>query len=95
MRKKPQNRTRALKRSSLGLIAKISGISQAKINHLNSKEQARLELIKKVYTQQFALFYKGIKPKNRIVSLDKSYLRPIVRGKEIKQVEFGAKANKI
>jgi hypothetical protein len=29
------------------------------------------------------------------VSLDKPYIRPIVRGKEIKKVEFGAKVNKI
>ena len=33
--------------------------------------------------------------KNRIVSLFKPYLRPIVRGKEVKKVEFGAKVNKI
>lgn len=32
---------------------------------------------------------------NRIVSLNKSYLRPIVRGKEVKSVEFGAKVNNI
>ena len=30
---------------------------------------------------------------NRIVSLHKPYLRPIVRGKESKRVEFGAKVN--
>ncbi len=95
MRKKTQKKTRALKRSSLGLIAKIRGILATTINHLSPKEVARLELIQKVYTQQFALFHEGIKPKNRIISLDKSYLRPIVRGKEIKQVEFGAKVNKI
>src|SRR5690606_27041687 len=44
---------------------------------------------------QYAWFHKGIKPKNRIISLHKDYLRPIVRGKEIKSVEFGAKVNKI
>src|SRR5690554_4720910 len=31
----------------------------------------------------------------RIVSIDKHYVRPIVRGKETKAVEFGAKANLI
>ncbi len=36
-------------------------------------------------------FILGKKPKNRIVSLDKDYIRPIVRGKEIKGVEFGVK----
>ena len=30
---------------------------------------------------------------NRIVSISKPYVRPIVRGKEVKSVEFGAKVN--
>lgn len=95
MRKKTQKKTRALKRSSLALIEKISAILVSKSLVLSEKEKSRLELIKKVYTQQYAQFHKGIKPKNRIVSLHKEYLRPIVRGKEVKQVEFGAKVNKI
>jgi hypothetical protein len=33
--------------------------------------------------------------KDRIVSLNKPYIRPIVRGKETKAVEFGAKVNKL
>ena len=32
---------------------------------------------------------------NRIVSVSKPYVRPIVRGKEVKKVEFGAKCNNI
>ena len=32
---------------------------------------------------------------NRIVGLSKPHLRPIVRGKEVKSVEFGAKVNNI
>ena len=32
---------------------------------------------------------------NRIVSVSKPYIRPIVRGKETKTVEFGAKCNNI
>ena len=32
---------------------------------------------------------------NGIVSISKSYIRPIVRGKEVKAVEFGAKVNMI
>ena len=32
---------------------------------------------------------------NRIVSIDRHYLRPIIRGKETKSVEFGAKVNNI
>jgi len=33
--------------------------------------------------------------KDRIVSISKPYVRPIVRGKEVKNVEFGAKVNNI
>ena len=32
---------------------------------------------------------------DRIVSIDRHYIRPIVRGKETKTVEFGAKVNNI
>lgn len=32
---------------------------------------------------------------NRIVSLSKSYVKQIVRGKDVKSVEFGAKVNNI
>src|SRR5690625_7808874 len=62
---------------------------------MSGRDNAMLHIVKQVYTQQYAWFYKNIKPKNRIVSLHKNYLRPIVRGKEIKPVEFGAKVNKI
>jgi len=55
----------------------------------------RRATIKKIYEQQYLLFTTGEKPKNRIVSIHKEYLRPIVRGKEIKKVEFGAKVNKV
>jgi transposase, IS5 family len=57
----------------------------------------RLKTIKQVYFQQ-ALQMKDFKRfkevvKDRIVSFYKPYLRPIVRGKEGKDVEFGAKAH--
>jgi len=55
----------------------------------------RRRIIKKVYNQQNRYFKTGKPPKDRIVSISKSYLRPIVRGKEIKAVEFGAKVNKL
>lgn len=47
-----------------------------------------------VYRQQSDLFL-GKDVKHRIVSIDRPYLRPIVRGKENKRVEFGAKVNNI
>jgi hypothetical protein len=54
----------------------------------------QLRLIKKVITQQrYLLAHKGSTLSDRILSLHKPYVRAIVRGKEIKAVEFGAKAH--
>ena len=39
--------------------------------------------------------FEGRKVNDRIVSIDRHYIRPIVRGKETKTVEFGAKVNNI
>jgi hypothetical protein len=55
----------------------------------------RRKTIKKVYIQQKKLHETGDRSEGMIVSIDKSFLRPIVRGKEIKRVEFGAKVNMI
>ena len=61
---------------------------------MDLKDFARLAVIKKVHTQQeFLLTHAPSELKDRIVSLHKPYLRPIVRGKENKAVEFGAKAH--
>jgi hypothetical protein len=59
------------------------------------KYQTQRTILKKVYQQQKEIFTTGKSVPDRIVSIAKSYLRPIVRGKEVKQVEFGAKVNKI
>ena len=56
--------------------------------------QKRLSIIRKVLLQEKELF-EGRTVSDRIVSIDRHYIRPIVRGKEIKSVEFGAKANNI
>lgn len=61
---------------------------------LSSDYQKRLSVIRKVYVQGKDLFA-GKKVTDRIVSLDRHYIRPIVRGKETKTVEFGAKVNNI
>lgn len=61
---------------------------------LDLKDFARLAVVKKVHTQQqFLLTNPPSELKDRIVSLHKPYLRPIVRGKENKSVEFGTKAH--
>ena len=55
---------------------------------------ARLSIIRKVLVQEKEMF-EGRKVSDRIVSIDRHYVRPIVRGKETKSVEFGAKVNNI
>ena len=61
---------------------------------LTAGQQKRLAAIRIVLRQQKALF-NGEKVSHRIVSIDRPYIRPIVRGKENKPVEFGAKCNNI
>ena len=61
---------------------------------LSGYHSSRLNTIIKVKEQQWQLhFGKQSTVPNRIVSLHKPYVRPIVRGKEVKPVEFGAKVN--
>lgn len=56
----------------------------------------RLGLVKKVYKQQKLHDDRpDVRIPHRIVSLFKPYLRPIVRGKETKRVEFGKKVHKM
>jgi transposase, IS5 family len=63
---------------------------------LSPKQQAKLLTITTIYKQQHDKVYGLVEQiKDRIVSLSKPYLRPIVRGKEAKAVEFGAKVNKL
>ena len=61
---------------------------------LSAEQEKRLSAIRAVFRQQSALF-SGKEVRHRIVSIDRPYLRPIVRGKENKRVEFGAKVNNI
>jgi hypothetical protein len=98
MKRKTKNKKRALTRSLLLLLKKFSNELDrldAQYGIAMTKDQYRRRATaRKIYSQQHDYFYKGVKPKARIVSLDKEYIRPIVRGKEIKAVEFGAKVNK-
>ena len=67
-------------------------------NLLNVREKSDLEIITRMYRQQKNHFRNHDNREsipNRIVSLSKPHLRPIVRGKEVKSVEFGAKVNNI
>jgi hypothetical protein len=67
-------------------------------NVLTDKEKDVIETVTKAYRQQKNHFESGNAREsipNRIVSIAKPYVRPIVRGKEVKSVEFGAKCNNI
>ena len=61
---------------------------------LNAEQSKRIAAINEVRRQQQKLMEKK-KVQHRIVNIDRPYLRPIVRGKENKSVEFGAKVNNI
>lgn len=64
----------------------------AKLEKLTKKEQEQLVTIEKVYEQQLEMYEKKTdKVENRIVSVTQPHVRPIVRGKAGKAVEFGAK----
>ena len=64
------------------------------IHRYTQDYQKRHFIIRKVLVQETELF-EGRKVSDRIVSIDRHYIRPMVRGKEIKSVEFGAKVNNI
>lgn len=72
----------------LGELCKKHGVK------LPARKKELLGTIAQLYEQQVKKIH-GQKIEDRIVSLAKSYIRPIIRGKEVKGVEFGAKVNKL
>ncbi|MCP1386578.1 transposase [Runella salmonicolor] len=101
LRKKTHRKTQARKRAYLHLLSKginefQSILNQTKAEGLSHKEASVFKTIKQVYQQQNHYFnHPKSKIKHRIVSLHKPYIRPIVRGKENKPVEFGIKVHKV
>lgn len=99
-RKRGKGETKVLKRSLLHLLEKLITLTDEVLRshssgfNLSSRFYQRYAVIRKVNEQQHLLF-EGKEVKDRIVSIDKSYIHPIVRGKEAKSVEFGAKVNAI
>jgi transposase, IS5 family len=93
-RKKSRRAEKRLRKKLLNFLGKlmehIDGLSP---KELSKKQQTKLKVIKKVCKQQHEKLYGNNPIKDRIVSLGKPYIRPIVRGKETKTVEFGAKLN--
>jgi len=101
MRKKPWKLTTKRTRSLLYLLEKLIN-EQKKIEDQHrmlrfpEKYYHRRRVIDTVLKQQKEMFTTGTHTvPDRIVSIAKSYIRPIVRGKEVKKVEFGAKVNMI
>lgn len=104
-RRHTKGQTRKITRRLLDLLGKILGeIRNLRQSHkesedlLTKREKGDLEIIGKMYEQQESHFESGNRRESipdRIVSISKPYVRPIVRGKETKSVEFGAKVNNI
>jgi len=98
-RRKTYKNRRKLTRSLLWLLEKLNKeldlIEKQYDFKMTELYYDRRRIIKKIHRQQKQYFKTGNPPKNRIISISKSYLRPIVRGKEVKPVEFGAKVNKL
>ena len=98
MQRKTKGKRRRLDRSLIWLLEKIDReldrLEKSHAMELPGRYHKRRATIKKVYAQQHLIFHKGKNPMGRIVSIAKDYIRPILRGKEIKKVEFGAKVNK-
>ena len=104
-RKHSRSQTRKITRRLLDLLGKIlkeireiERSNENAENLLTVREKSDLEIITRMYRQQKNHFRNNDSREsipNRIVSLSKPHLRPIVRGKEEKSVEFGAKVNNI
>ena len=100
-RRKTNKGTRVRTRSLLYLLNKLNQQLDEVEDHykdcleLPGKYYDKRKVIRKVYRQQRQIFETGNSLPDRLVSISKSYIRPIVRGKETKKVEFGAKVNMI
>ena len=102
-RKHSRSQTRKITRRLLDLLGKIlKEIREIERSHENAenlltvREKSDLEIITRMYRQQKNHFRNNEGREsipNRIVSLSKPHLRPIVSGKEVKSVEFAAKVN--
>jgi IS5 family transposase len=103
-RKKPYWLTRKMRKALLRLTERLQKKLQEKLNAYAPQASPiellpvfeKLRIIKQIITQQgYLITHPGSKLSDRILSLHKPYVRAIVRGKETKTVEFGAKAHVI
>jgi len=100
-KRKPRKLERRRRKALLYLLNKLMGQllelmaqQQPSATIVTTAFTERLKVVQRIYQQQ-QFHYDNPKESvpQRIVSLFKPYLRPIVRGKENKRVEFGAKAH--
>ena len=104
-RRRSKSQTRKIIRRLLDLLGKLlkeirrmEREIDGAVKLLTDREKGDLDIIIKMYRQQKNHFRsKDCREsiKDRIVSINEPYVRPIVRGKEVKSVEFGAKVNNI
>lgn len=99
-RRKSKRKDKKLRKHLLKYLQRLlDNLQQLQSEHgfgYSNKESKVLKSIQTVYEQQHEILYGNRENvKQRIVSLAKPYVRPIVRGKEIKPVEFGAKVHKV
>jgi hypothetical protein len=99
-RKKTKRKEKKLRKQLLKyllrLLQGLDSLQNKQQFNYSKKEKRMLNTITTIYEQQHALLYgNNEKISHRIVSISKPYIRPIVRGKEIKPVEFGAKVHKV
>ncbi len=100
-RKKTHKKRKKLRTSLIYLLGKLSSLldylecEYRQVLELEGSYHKRRNVIRTILSQQTQMHTSGKTVSGRIVSVHKHYIRPIVRGKEVKAVEFGAKANLI
>lgn len=98
-RKKTARMIRSTKRQQLQYLKRNLGIIDdyerrhpGCLQDLPQRKQTMLQVIRTLYAQQDEMYRNGShKVPERIVSLSQPWVRPIVRGKQNAEVEFGAK----
>lgn len=79
---------------NLNNIDKVIDSDNNILSTLDKKQYKNLLVIKELYSQQLEMYQERKHSiANRIVSIHQPHIRPMVRGKQGKNVEFGAKIN--
>ncbi|HZK29100.1 MAG TPA: IS5/IS1182 family transposase, partial [Clostridia bacterium] len=81
-------------RKQLGYLKRnLSAIAElGSANTLNDRQIEQLVVLKKIFSQQQAMYdNRTHRIDHRIVSVHQPWVRPIVRGKQVANTEFGAK----